>query len=78
MSLERKDVRFKLSAEDHARLKAICEIEEIEETDMDDFVEALVVPVVRKRVHEAIELADKLQRAGITGHGREYPGEASR
>ena len=75
MSLERKDVRFKLSAEDHARLKAICEIEE---TDMDDFVEALVVPVVRKRVHEAIELAEKLQRAGISGHGREFPREASR
>ena len=75
MSLERKDVRFKLSAEDHTRLKAICEIEG---TAIDDFVEALVVPVVRKRVHEAIELAEKLHRAGITGQSREYPWEASR
>ena len=71
MSLERKDVRFKLSAEDHARLKAICEIEE---TDIDDFIEALVVPVVRKRVHAAIELADKLRRAGISSHSREFQG----
>lgn len=71
MSLERKDVRFKLSAEDHARLKAICEIEE---TDIDDFIEALVVPVVRKRVHEAIELADRIQRSGISSHCRENTG----
>ena len=75
MSLERKDVRFKLGAEDHARLKAICEIDG---TDIDDFVEALVVPVVRKRVHEAIELADKLHRAGLIGHSRDYLGEVGR
>lgn len=66
-------MRFKLSAEDHARLKAICEIDE---TDIDDFIEALVVPVVRKRVHAAIELADKLQRAGISSTSREFQGGA--
>ena len=68
MSLERKDVRFKLDPEVHAQLKAICDHEGI---DMGDFVEALVKPVVIKRVHDAIALATKFQRLGISGSGRE-------
>lgn len=75
MSLDRLDVRFKLSAELHAQLKVICELDDIQ---VCDFVEALVIPVVKKRVHDAIELADKLHRAGITGHARDYPGVAGK
>lgn len=68
MSLERKDVRFKLDPEVHAQLKAICDHEGV---DMGDFVEALVKPVVSKRVHDAIALANKFQRLGISGNGRD-------
>ena len=75
MSLDRLDVRFKLDHVLHAQLKAICATDG---TEINDFVEALVIPVVRKRVHEAIELAERLQRAGIAGHAGEHPGGAGK
>ena len=81
MSLERKDIRAKLDADRHAQLRAICEIEGV---DMGDFIEAVLLPVIERRVHDAIELAGRLRRLGITGNekplagisgsGREQPG----
>jgi len=68
MALERKDIRAKLDAEMHAKLKAICDADEI---DMGEFIEAVLVPVIEKRVHAAIVLADRLQRQGKTGSSRE-------
>lgn len=64
MALERMDIRAKLDPDTHAQLKAICEIDGV---DMGAFVEAVLVPVIEKRVHDAMVLAEKLQRAGIPG-----------
>lgn len=68
MSLERKDVRAKLSAEHHAQLRAICEVDGV---DVGDFIEAVLLPVIEKRVHDAIALAARFPRPGITGNNRE-------
>lgn len=71
MSLERKDVRFKLDPDDHAALKAICDIVGV---DVGEFIESIVVPEIRRRTHEAISLAEALARRGITGKSREQTG----
>jgi hypothetical protein len=68
MTLDRKDIRAKLDHEVHAALKAICDIEGV---DMGEWIEAQLVPVIQKRVHDAMVLADAFQRAGITGSSRE-------
>jgi hypothetical protein len=70
MSIERKDIRAKLSPERHAQLRAICEVDGV---DMGDFIEAALLPVIEKRVHDAIELAARLPRQGTSGSSRESP-----
>jgi len=72
MALERKDIRAKLDADAHAKLKAICEIEDI---DMADFIERELLPVIKKRVHDAMVLANKLQRLGLTGSAHRSSGK---
>ena len=71
MRIERKDIRGKLDADVHAQFKAICDVDDV---DMGDFIEALLLPVIAKRVHDAIELATRLQRLGTSGNNRERPG----
>lgn len=73
MSLERKDIRAKLDADVHAQLEAICDVDGV---DMGVFIEALLLPVIEKRVHDAMLLVSLFPRPGITGSGREYPGIA--
>jgi len=73
MALERKDIRAKLDADMHAKLKAICDLDEI---DIGDFIETCLVPVIEKRVHDAIVLADRLQRAGIVGSIQRVSGKS--
>ena len=73
MSLERKDIRAKLDPEIHAQLRVICEIDGV---DMGDFIESALLPVIAKRVHDAMMLAQKLQRLGTSGSDREKPGAA--
>lgn len=73
MALERKDVRFKLDPDDHAALKEICDVAGM---DVGDFVESVIVPEIRRRSHEAIELAERLARRGIAGKNRESSGTA--
>ena len=68
MSLERRDIRAKIDAEMHAKLRAICEIDKV---DMGEFIEAALLPVIEKRVHDAIELARLLHVPGTSGSGRE-------
>lgn len=69
--IERKDIRAKLDDDVHSALKAICEVDGI---DMGEFIEQALLPVIEKRVHDAILLADKLPRQGISGKNRERPG----
>lgn len=71
MTIERKDIRAKLDAHVHAQLRAICDVDGV---DVGDFIEAQLLPVIAKRVHDAIELATRLQRPGISGNLRESAG----
>jgi hypothetical protein len=68
MSLERKDVRAYLDPDDHRALVAICNIDG---TTISEFIESLIVPVIRKRVHDAVLLAQEFRREGTSGKGRE-------
>lgn len=71
MAIERKDIRAKLDDEMHIALKAICDIDGV---DMGEFIEQVLVPVIEKRIHDAMVLAEKLQRLGITGSKQRSPG----
>lgn len=64
MSLERKDVRASLDADLHAALKEICDLDGVTTAE---FIEALLVPVLRKRIHDTMELSERLRRRGISG-----------
>lgn len=68
MALERKDIRAKLDPEMHSALKAMCDLEGV---DMGEWIEAQLVPVIKKRIHDATVLAAEFQRLGITGSARE-------
>ena len=68
MALERKDIRAKLDPELHAALKAMCDLEGV---DMGEWIEQQLVPVIKKRIHDATVLAAEFQRLGITGNARE-------
>lgn len=68
MSLERQDVRAKLDHDDHRALVRICDLDGV---TIGEFVERLLVPVIRKRIHDANVLARDFPVAGITGN----PGE---
>lgn len=75
MSLERKDVRFKLAPEMHQALAVLADIAQV---DIGEFVEMIVQREVVKRCHEASLIADRTARLGISGIGRESQGTAGR
>lgn len=68
MSLERKDIRAKLDADHHNILVKVCELDGVTQAE---FIEAVLVPVLKKRAHDAIELAYAVGGTGITGNDRE-------
>lgn len=63
MSLDRKDIRASLDADLHAALKEICDLDGVTTAE---FIESLLAPIIRKRIHDTIELADRLRRVGIS------------
>jgi hypothetical protein len=69
MTLERKDIRAKLDANLHAALTAICDLDGLTQAE---FIEAALIPVLQKRIHDAIALAKAAEWAGISGNGREH------
>lgn len=71
MSLERKDVRFKIDPELHQALTVLAECAGL---DIGVLVEQVVVGEVRRRVHEASVIAERTARLGISGSGRDLPG----
>lgn len=71
MSLERKDVRFKLAPDMHQALTVLAECAQV---DIGEFVELVVQREVIRRVHEASVIADKTSRLGISGISRETQG----
>lgn len=64
MSLERKDLRLKLDADDHAGLQLLAEADDVE---LAHFAERVLVREIRRRLHAAIVIAERAQRAGIAG-----------
>jgi hypothetical protein len=64
MTLERKDLRLKLDPDDHAGLALLAESEDRE---LAAYAEAVLVRVIRRRVHAAMVLAEKARRLGISG-----------
>jgi hypothetical protein len=71
VSLERKDVRFKVAPEVHQALTVLAECAQV---DIGEFVEQVVQREVVRRVHEASVIAERTARLGITGNARELPG----
>jgi hypothetical protein len=72
MSLPRMDIKGKLDADKHAQLKAICAADDV---TVGAFIEALLLQVIAKRVHDAVTLADALQAMGAAGNNRARAGK---
>lgn len=68
MSLERKDIRAKVDADVHEAMLRICRARGIE---IAAFVEALLVPEVKRIVHEANIICSPSLLTGKSGSGRE-------
>ena len=62
MSIERKDLRIYLDADVHAGLQILSDADRIE---MRDLAERVVREYVMDRLHVAIVLAEKAERAGL-------------
>lgn len=68
MSLPRKDIRAKLDPDMHEALVAVCERERCE---IAEFVEFVLVEVLKRELHASSLLspiADRLKKAGIALH----------
>jgi hypothetical protein len=68
LSLDRKDVRFKLAPEMH---QALAVLAECAQADLGEFVEGIVSREVARRVHEASVIANHCAGLGIAGKTRE-------
>lgn len=68
MSLERKDVRFKLDHDVHAALAVIADADGM---DIGELVERWVKAECARRVHAATLIHNGCARLGITGNSRE-------
>lgn len=75
MSLERKDVRFKLAPDMHSALAVLAEVTQV---DIGEFVEMIVAREVLRRVHEANVVHERTACLGINGNRRESPGTSGR
>lgn len=65
MTVERKDLRVKLDADDHTGLQLLAEADQCE---LSEWAERLLKREIRRRVHAAMVLADKAKRLGISGN----------
>lgn len=75
MSLDRKDIRSKLDPDLHAALKIFADLDGVTEAQ---FIEDIVVPVLRRRIADATLAAEKLASAGFTGRRRDDAGKSGR
>lgn len=75
MSLDPKDLRLKLERDVHAALDALADIEGV---GLAEYAERIVGEFVRRRVHEATVLTERVGRSGISGKRWESPGKSGR
>lgn len=73
MSLERQDVRAKLDADVYEALTAILDAKGLTQGE---FIESLLVPEIKRLVHEASVITERLRSPGGTGRSREKPGNS--
>lgn len=71
--LDRKDFRGKLDPTWHELMRAVADADGVGDGE---WIEALIVRELQKRVHAASLIADAARRAGIAGNLRESPGKA--
>ena len=71
MSLERKDVRFKLAPDMHQALTVLAECAQL---DIGEFVEQVVAHEVVRRVSQASVIHERTARLGLAGISRESAG----
>ena len=71
MSLERKDVRFKIGADMHQALSVLADIQQV---DIGEYCEQIIQREVIRRVHESNVISERTARLGITGNIRESQG----
>lgn len=71
MSLERKDVRLKLDHDIHAAAKAIADAEG---DDIAEWIEHVMVGIIRKRVAQASMVVSALEATGSLGTFRDKQG----
>lgn len=71
MTLERQDVRGKIDADLHEALLAICEAKGITQAE---FIESLVVPEIKRLIHEATVIADRVRHIPAAGNNRVFQG----
>lgn len=73
MSLERKDVRLKISPEAHQHLSAIADLHE---KDISEFASLLLERALLGEAHIAKLYAARMARWGKAGSGRDFEGAA--
>lgn len=66
MSLDRKDLRLKLDPDVHVGLSILAEAR-ADGTGVQELGEEIVAEYVRRRIHDATVIAERAQRAGISG-----------
>lgn len=64
MTLEKKDIRFKLTPDDKESLDAIADAQGLE---LCELVEQWVVGQIRREIHKAKVITERLARRGISG-----------
>jgi hypothetical protein len=75
MSLEKKDVRLKISAEAHAQLVACADLNE---KDISEFGSLLLERALLGEAHVAKLIAERMARWGKAGNPGEKPGRAGK
>jgi len=73
MSLERKDVRFKIDPDAHGALAVLAEIDQL---DIGEWCTQVVLAEVGRRLHAAKVVSERAERLGILGKTGELPGIA--
>ena len=71
MSLDRKDVRLKLTPEAHAQLVALADFHE---KDISEYSSNLMERMLLGEAHSINLLAERVERWGKSGHARDSQG----
>lgn len=71
--LDRKDFRGKLDPKWHELMRAVADAEGVGDGE---WIEALIVRELQRKVHVATVIASAARRAGIAGNAGESPGIA--